>query len=124
VHLLAEKTKSTKIFKNSLIGLLVIGISLPPRKYPKRLLIFIGLVKPVIIMANVRIIFIGRGLSFEKNTSFLECELEGREIAITIRDESEKQPTSFISLDKSTAIRLAKKLRTEISKMGEEVYNG
>ena len=124
MHLLAEKTKSTKIFKNSLIGLLVIGISLPPRKYPKRLLIFIGLVKPVIIMANVRIIFIGRGLSFEKNTSFLECELEGREIAITIRDESEKQPTSFISLDKSTAIRLAKKLRTEISKMGEEVYNG
>lgn len=75
-------------------------------------------------MANVRIIFIGRGLSFEKNTSFLKCELEGREIAITIRDESEKQPTSFISLDKSTAIRLAKKLRTEISKMGEEVYNG
>lgn len=75
-------------------------------------------------MANVKIIFIGRGLSFEKNTSFLECELEGGEIVITIRDDGEKQPVSFISLDKSTAIRLAKKLRTEINKMGEEVHNG
>jgi hypothetical protein len=74
-------------------------------------------------MANVKIIFMGRGLSFEKNTSFLECDLEGGEIAITIRDDSEKQPISFISLDKSTAIRLAKKLRTEINKIQEGGQN-
>ena len=72
-------------------------------------------------MANVRIIFYGRGISQNNYSAEIECELECNEIALSIK-EGDRQ--LFVSLDKSTAIRLAKKLRTEISKMGEEVYNG
>jgi hypothetical protein len=119
VHLLAEKTKSTKIFKNSLIGLLVIGISLPPRKYPKRLLIFIGLVKPVIIM--VKIFFYGKGTSsYKEDSSFIQCVRESDDVVLSI---TEGDRNLFISLDKSTAIRLAKKLRTEINKIQEGGQN-
>ena len=74
-------------------------------------------------MANVKIIFIGRGLTLERRSCFLECELENNEIVITIEDKGTNKST-FISIDKSTAIRLSKKLRTEINKIGEEVDNG
>ena len=69
----------------------------------------------------VRIIFYGRGVCFEKNSSQIECALESNEIVLKI-DEGEKN--CFISLDKSTAIRLAKKLRTEINRIQEGGING
>ena len=124
MYILGERSKITKKFKNKLSREIVIRYLTTSPTFPDKANYFYRFSKTFIIMANVRIIFIGRGLSFEKNTSFLECELEGGEIVITIRDDGEKQPVSFISLDKSTAIRLAKKLRTEINKMGEEVHNG
>lgn len=68
----------------------------------------------------VRIIFYGKGVCFEENSSEIECTLETNEIVLTI---TEGDKNCFISLDKSTAIRLAKKLRTEINKIQEGGQN-
>ena len=113
MHLLAEKTKSTKIFKNSLIGLLVIGISLPPRKYPKRLLIF------YIIMANTRLIFLGSEKSETTEHELVCYDNDKNEIFIEIKMPSDYP--SFIVLDKSTAIELANTLINSINLIKEEV---
>ena len=67
-------------------------------------------------MANIRTFFIGRSVSLVKHSAKLECVLEGGEIVITVDDGN---GNSFISLDKSTAIKLAKKLRTEINRIGQ-----
>ena len=70
-------------------------------------------------MANVKLSFYGT-----ENTedTFLECFYNtNNEIYICI--EENDRPPSHITLDKSTAIKLSKTLRTEISKM-EDVNNG
>jgi len=69
----------------------------------------------------VRIIFYGRGIEPNNYSAQIECELECNEVALSIK-EGERQ--LFISLDKSTAIRLAKKIRTEINKIEEGGVNG
>lgn len=66
-------------------------------------------------MANFKIIFNGTERS-EHSTTNLECYVNTfDEIFITI--EMEDYPPSFICLDKSTSIKLAKTLRTEINKI-------
>ena len=69
----------------------------------------------------VRILFYGKGLCFKENSAQIECVSESNEIVLTI-EVGEKN--CFISLDKSTAIRLAKKLRTEINRIQEGGING
>jgi hypothetical protein len=75
-------------------------------------------------MANVRLIFKGSEESkFTKNTE-LECFVNNQnEITISIDDGHDEYP-NIISLDVSTAIKLAKTIRTHInvikSKTNEE----
>jgi len=70
-------------------------------------------------MANVRLKFYG---TEDTEDTCLECFANThKEIYISI--DYEDYPTSFITLDESTAIKLAKTLRTEINKI-KEVQNG
>lgn len=85
-----------------------------------RFINFTGLVKPFIIM--VRILFYGKGTSsFAEDSSSIECVKEMDDVVLSI---TEGNKNLFISLDKSTAIRLAKKLRTEINRIQEGGVNG
>ena len=69
-------------------------------------------------MANVKLIFNGTRSS-ETHDVNLECFIiDSNEIFISIDEQN------HICLDKSTAIKLAKTLRTEINKMQEEGHNG
>jgi len=64
-------------------------------------------------MANVKLTFLGTEKS-KTQDSELECFAIGNdEIFISLKDDHEL----FICLDKSTAIRFAKTLRTEINKI-------
>ena len=64
-------------------------------------------------MANVKLSFYG---TEDTNDTYLECYNNYKnEIYITIKQED--YPPSHITLDKSTAIKLAKTLRSEINKM-------
>lgn len=66
-------------------------------------------------MANVRLIFQGT-LSSGTDDAELQCYLNSdNELFIEIDNKS--FPPSFICFDKSTSIRLAKTIRTEINKM-------
>jgi len=66
-------------------------------------------------MANVKLIFQGTERS-ETNETDLECYINTHnEITIHLEDNYPQ----YICLDKSTAIRFAKTLRTEINKMEE-----
>lgn len=67
-------------------------------------------------MANVKLIFNGTGDTEEHE---LQTFLNTRnEIYVSI--EIDGSPASWICLDKSTAIKFAKTLRTEINKMSNE----
>ena len=72
-------------------------------------------------MANTKLIFYGTEDS-ETDSHELICYANNRN-QIFIKIDMENW-ASFIRLDKSTAIKFAKTLRTEINKMEEEVYNG
>lgn len=72
-------------------------------------------------MANTKLIFYGTEES-ESDSHELICFVNHKN-QIFISIDMENYP-SFICLDKSTAIKFAKTLRTEINKMEEEVYNG
>ena len=66
-------------------------------------------------MANVKLVFSGTQVS-ETNDHNLECYVNWRnEIYLSVDIDS--LPTHFICLDKSTAIKFAKTLRTEINKI-------
>lgn len=68
-------------------------------------------------MANVRFIFEGTEASNTQQTD-LQCYVNDRdEVFIEIHEYDEKP--SYICLNKSTAIRFAKTLRTEINKIVE-----
>jgi len=72
-------------------------------------------------MANVKLIFQGTEVSNTEDHE-LECFLnQHNDIAITL--DTKDCPATIISLDISTAIKLAKTLRTEINK-AKEVNNG
>jgi len=75
-------------------------------------------------MANVKLIFSGTEKSETENHE-LVCYLnQQNEIYINININSDDiYYQGFICLDKSTAIKFAKTLRTEINKM-EDVNNG
>jgi hypothetical protein len=72
-------------------------------------------------MANYKIAFIGSNKS-ETNETELECFLN-KHGEITIRIDDGNDVPNIISLDKSTSIKFAKTLRTEINKI-EEVQDG
>ena len=72
-------------------------------------------------MANVKLIFYGSDLS-ETNDTELKCFFNTKN-EIFIELEMAGFEPSYICLDKSTAIKFAKTLRTEINKI-EEVNNG
>ena len=64
-----------------------------------------------------------------EETTTIQCKLssyykDNDSIEIFIEDERFVDNVKFIYLDKSTAIKLAKTLRTEINKIKEEVTNG
>lgn len=66
-------------------------------------------------MANVKLIFNGSEIS---ETTGYELQLyvnKQNEIFISIADHSMQNPYRFICLDKSTAIKLSKELRRQIS---------
>jgi len=66
-------------------------------------------------MARTRLIFYGTEYSPEAE---MECYLnEQNEIFIKLKEE--ERSINFITLDKSTAIKFAKTLRTEINKIQE-----
>ena len=66
-------------------------------------------------MANVKLIFLGSDLS-ETQDHELRCFMNtNNEVYIEINIEG--FPSHFICLDKSTAIRFSKTLRTEINKI-------
>tara|TARA_R110000787_G_scaffold102267_2_gene208269 strand:+ start:190 stop:405 length:216 start_codon:yes stop_codon:yes gene_type:complete len=66
-------------------------------------------------MARTRLIFYG---TEDSATSEIECYLNSNnEIFIKLREEG--FPIRFITFDKSTAIKFAKTLRTEINKIQE-----
>ena len=69
-------------------------------------------------MANCKIVFIGDGVS--SNDMELECFKNNKsQVFIEIRNgqNSSGYECQFICLDKSTAIKFAKALRTEINKI-------
>lgn len=68
----------------------------------------------------VRTFFLGKGFDYVENSAQIECVGGKDEVCLSI-DEGDM--SCFISLDKSTAIRLAKKLRTEINKIQEGGQN-
>lgn len=72
-------------------------------------------------MANTKLIFYGTEES-ETDSHELICHVTQRN-TIFIKIDMEHWE-AFICLDKSTAIKFAKTLRTEINKMEEEVSNG
>lgn len=67
-------------------------------------------------MANVKLIFNGDGDTSEHE---LQCFLNTHNEIFLDIDMCNGFPASFITLDKSTAIKLAKTLRTEINKIKE-----
>ena len=68
-------------------------------------------------MANVSLIFHGE---HEFNTTDIECfRNDTNLITISIKHTDKKWP-EFIILDKSTSIKFAKTLRTEINKIEDE----
>jgi hypothetical protein len=79
-----------------------------------------GKLKTFNLMANIKLVFQGTEESSTEKTE-LECFLNsyGNQITISLIDTSCGQDynTQFISLDKSTAIKFAKTLRTEINKI-------
>ena len=68
-------------------------------------------------MSNHKLIFYGTELS-ETQDHELECYINAN-MEIWISINTNLYPNSFICLDKSTAIKLAKTLRTEINKIQE-----
>lgn len=74
-------------------------------------------------MANVKLIFKGTQNSTDYDPE-LQCFLDNNEVYIEIvkRNFLEDSPDEiqWISLDKPTAIRFAKTIRTEINKIREE----
>ena len=68
-------------------------------------------------MANTKLIFYGCCESTYEHE--LECYLTS-ENNIIVSIEMDDYPPSFITLDKSTAIKFAKTLRTEINKIQNE----
>ena len=82
--------------------------------------------KTLIIMSKHRILF--RDADYNDETIGYNPQIEtfiNNQNCITIRIEDEDNLNSFevISLDKSTAIKFAKTLRTEINKIKEDVNN-
>ena len=78
-------------------------------------------IKTLIIMANIKLTFLGTKESETEDHS-LQCFANtNNEIYISI--DVEDYPPSFICLDVSTSIKLSKTLRTEINKI-KEVDNG
>lgn len=70
-------------------------------------------------MANIRLLFENESQS-ENYIPMLECFLNvGNCITIRIFDSLNTDDFQVISLDKSTAIKFAKTLRTEINKIQE-----
>ena len=74
-------------------------------------------------MANVKLIFQD---CFNDNNyrPVLTCDLRGNFLVIQIEDSLNTDDFQIIGFDKSTAIKFAKTLRTEINKMQEEGQNG
>jgi hypothetical protein len=73
-------------------------------------------------MANFEVIF-KDNILFETLSSKIEVDLKRKEINIYFYVE--KEIASCFTMDKSTAIKFAKTLRTEINKITEsEVLNG
>ncbi len=71
--------------------------------------------------ARVKLVFFGTESS-DTNQHELECYLNhtNEEIYISINNKDDlHDPIGFICLDKSTAIKLSKSLRTEINKIVE-----
>lgn len=70
-------------------------------------------------MSNHRLVFYGTPIS-ETEANELTCYVNHRdEIFIDVKNEGES--SSFICLDKSTAIKFAKTLRTEINKIPNDL---
>ena len=75
-------------------------------------------------MANTKLIFYGTEKS-ETNEHEVICYLNDKnEIYFELSIPYFEPLKAFICFDKSTAIKLAKTLRTEINKIEEEVHNG
>ncbi len=71
-------------------------------------------------MANIKIAFLGTEES-KTNSHELECFINSKNhIYIGITTGDDEYYNSWICLDKSTAIKLAKTLRTEINKLDDE----
>ena len=68
-------------------------------------------------MANVKLTFLGTKISETEDHS-LECFVNSNN-EIYIEIDIKEYPPSFICLDKSTAIKFAKTIRTEINKIKE-----
>ena len=73
-------------------------------------------------MSNIKYVFLG---TEETNTHGVELECflnEENQISITLEDTDCQHDYNiqYISIDKSTAIKLAKTLRTEINKIKDE----
>ena len=74
-------------------------------------------------MANTKIVFLGTEKSQTENHELLCYSNDKNEIFISI--EMEGYESSFICLDKSTAIKLHRELKKHISFLNEsEVFNG
>lgn len=72
-------------------------------------------------MANVKLIFEDECSSEGTYKAQLECFLNRRNcITIQVYDKNNEDDCNRISLDKSTAIKLAKTLRTEINKIQDD----
>ena len=71
-------------------------------------------------MANVKLIFKGTESLDDSYQPELQCYVnKDNEIFIEISNSLDEQDFSFICLDKSTAIRFAKTIRTEINKIAD-----
>jgi len=67
-------------------------------------------------MANVKLLFFGAENSNTENTS-LEVSAGDLGLLIEVRDLDSEWPEQWIVIDKDTAIRLSKTIKTEISKL-------
>lgn len=68
-------------------------------------------------MANVKLIFSGTEISRTSEHELVCFVNDNDEIFIELDTGEDDLPTSFICFDKSTAIKFAKTLRTEINKI-------
>lgn len=72
-------------------------------------------------MSKVKVLFYGSG--GESDDHHLELFATANNL-IFIRIQMDSLPPSWIELDKDTAIKLSKSLKTEINKLAKEVSDG